>query len=197
MSLCLGYEPGLCILEANTLSNRLQPLQLKLQLRLIFHYRNYILARSEYNITNKFAYKNSISRIKSNIKSNSKSFYKFVNSKSRSSGYKLLKCGSPIAEDDILIRNAFTAFFSTTFLTTGLLYWNILPLYKKSIKWNILSVLVQGLMLYCLSMIFPQLFCVLRYLCMLTMLKYLTLLTMLMDLIYFLQLQIRDVGIKY
>lgn len=79
-------------------------------------FANYSIARSEYNITNKLAYDNYIARMTSKMKSNPKSFYKFINSKRRASDYpKYLKFGPCIADDDTSICNMFADFFATTY----------------------------------------------------------------------------------
>lgn len=77
---------------------------------------NYLIARSEYNIVNKNSYKNYLIRMKSQLKSNPKSFYKFVNSKRRSCGFpNSLKFGSYVADDDTSICNIFADFFASTY----------------------------------------------------------------------------------
>lgn len=92
----------------------------------IVDFKNYSLARSEYNITNKLAYDNYISRMRSKLKSNPKSFYKFINSKRRTCDYpKYLKFGSCSADDDISISNMFADFFATTYSKTS--YNNTAP----------------------------------------------------------------------
>ena len=78
----------------------------------------YAIARSKYNMENKKAYNNYLTRMKHNLKQNPKSFYNFVNSKRRSRIYpNSLKFGSISADDDLSISNIFADFFATTYST--------------------------------------------------------------------------------
>lgn len=79
-------------------------------------FRVYSITRSEYNRINKLAYDNYLVRMRSQLKSNPKSFYKFINSKRRVSDYpKVLKFGSCSAYDNNQISNMFADFFATTY----------------------------------------------------------------------------------
>lgn len=82
----------------------------------IIDFSKYSIARSVYNIENKNAYINHLTRIKYDLKRNPKSFYNFVNSKRRSRGYpNSLKFGPFSADDDSSISNIFADFFATTY----------------------------------------------------------------------------------
>lgn len=77
---------------------------------------NYTIARSEYNIVNKRAYGEYLVSMKGRLRNDPKSFYKFVNSKRRSSGLpNSMKFGPNVANDDMSISNLFADFFSTTY----------------------------------------------------------------------------------
>lgn len=80
------------------------------------NYKNYSVARSEFNIENNSAYKNYINKMKNNLKDDPKSFYKFVNSKRRSVDFpSTMKYNGLESSDDISISNMFAKFFASTY----------------------------------------------------------------------------------
>lgn len=80
------------------------------------HYEKYSVYRAEYNLLNKLLYESYLSKIKNNFKCDPKSFYKFVNSKRKSTAYpSTMKYGGRESADDKEICNMFADFFATTY----------------------------------------------------------------------------------
>lgn len=81
-----------------------------------FNYMKYSIARSEYNMANRYAYNNYLYKIKNNLKSDPKSFYRFVNSKRRSNEFpNTMKYNGSEKSDDTSISNMFAEFFASTY----------------------------------------------------------------------------------
>lgn len=79
-------------------------------------YFKYSVSRAEYTKLNSILYKNYLTATKFNFKRNPKSFYKFVNSKKKSSGYPaVMTYQQKVTTDDDLISGMFAEFFATTY----------------------------------------------------------------------------------
>ena len=79
-------------------------------------YSRYSVSRSIYNSTNNQCYNNYLSRIKRNFRLNPKSFYNFVNSKRRVSGYPpMMKYENNESSQDTKICDMFADFFSSSY----------------------------------------------------------------------------------
>ncbi|XP_075167903.1 uncharacterized protein LOC142240069 [Haematobia irritans] len=79
-------------------------------------FSNYSIARSKYNLENKLAHRNYLSRMKEQLRVDPKSFYKFVNSKRQSNTQPTyLKYQSLTADNDMDISDLFAEFFATTY----------------------------------------------------------------------------------
>lgn len=80
------------------------------------NYTKYSISRSNYTIANQFAYNNYLINIRNNLRNNPKSFYKFINSKRRSSDFpSVMKYENLESSDDKSISNMFADFFSSTY----------------------------------------------------------------------------------
>ncbi|XP_075167479.1 uncharacterized protein LOC142239572 [Haematobia irritans] len=76
----------------------------------------YVIVRSEFNVENLKAYRIYTTSMKQQLKSNPKSFYKFINSKRRTSTLpNSLKNDTSLAENDVDISNMFADFFASTY----------------------------------------------------------------------------------
>lgn len=83
-----------------------------------FDRSQYLIASSRFTIENKKCYEKYVNKIKSNIKTNPKLFFKFVNSKRKVSSYpSTMKFNDTTHNNDAEIANIFAEFFSTTFST--------------------------------------------------------------------------------
>lgn len=81
-----------------------------------YDFYRYSVSRAEFNLLNKRLYANYLNRIKINFKRDPKSFYKFVNSKRKSTGYPgVMKYLDDESSDNMIISNMFADFFSTTY----------------------------------------------------------------------------------
>lgn len=79
-------------------------------------YLKYSVCRAEYTLLSKSCYNNYINKVKYNFKRNPKSFFKFVNSKRKSTGFpSSMKFNQNESSDDAVISNLFADFFSTTY----------------------------------------------------------------------------------
>ena len=79
-------------------------------------YMKYSISRSVYNSENIRCYNNYLFKVKRNFKNNPKSFYQFVNSKRRVSGYpSMMKFGDKVSSNDADICDMFAAFFSSAY----------------------------------------------------------------------------------
>lgn len=79
-------------------------------------YGKYSISRAEYILLNTKLYTDYLNNIKLNFKRDPKSFYKFVNSKRKSSGYpNIMKYLSRESSNDLSICNMFADFFATTY----------------------------------------------------------------------------------
>ncbi|XP_046806162.1 uncharacterized protein LOC124419723 [Lucilia cuprina] len=94
-------------------------------------YAKYSISRSTFNLANIQCYNNYIFKVKTNFKNNPKSFYQFVNSKRRISGYpSMMKSGDSESSIDSEICDMFADFFSSSYSKKSL---NILSNYPYSI----------------------------------------------------------------
>lgn len=83
---------------------------------LVTEYSKYSVVRAEYNILNTKLYYNYLETMKLNLKKDPKSFYKFVNSKRKTTGYpNIMKYSNCESRDDVVISNMFADFFKTTY----------------------------------------------------------------------------------
>lgn len=79
-------------------------------------YRKYSLSRASYITLNKLSYNNYINSMRYNFKRHPKMFFKFVNSKKKTTGFpSSMKFEQNESNDDITISNLFADFFSTTY----------------------------------------------------------------------------------
>ncbi|XP_037811233.1 uncharacterized protein LOC119603306 [Lucilia sericata] len=79
-------------------------------------YMRYSITRAEYNILNKSCYNNYLNTMKINFKRNPKSFFKFVNSKKKTTCFPLsMKFQQYESSDEAYISNLFANFFSITY----------------------------------------------------------------------------------
>ena len=77
----------------------------------------YTKLRYDFNILNNICYNDYICTIKNNIKNNSSHFFKFVNTKRKTSEYPLtFKYNDVVSENDDITANLFSNFFSSTYL---------------------------------------------------------------------------------
>ena len=76
--------------------------------RATINYSNYCLARTKYTIANQRAYNIYLNKVKNKFKSDSKSFYRFVNSKRRAADSpSVMKLDSHESSDNKVINNLF------------------------------------------------------------------------------------------
>ncbi|XP_037811948.1 uncharacterized protein LOC119603822 [Lucilia sericata] len=79
-------------------------------------YARYSISRSAYNLAHTQCYNNYILKVKANFKSNPKSFYQFVNTKRRISGYpSMMKLDDMESSKDSEICDMFADFFSSSY----------------------------------------------------------------------------------
>lgn len=79
-------------------------------------YSRYAVSRAEYTRTNKLCYALYLNKIQNNIKYDPKSFYNFINSKKRTTGYPtVMKFNQNESCDATCISDLFADFFSTTY----------------------------------------------------------------------------------
>lgn len=86
------------------------------QYRTVYDYGKYCVSRAEYNLLNRRLYINYLEKMKRNFKRDPKSFYNFVNSKRKSTGYpRVMKYLSNESHINMIKSNMFADFFSTTY----------------------------------------------------------------------------------
>lgn len=79
-------------------------------------FAKYSSARAKYNLLNQSCYYEYLNRIRTNLSSDPKSFYKFVNSKRRSVSFPpVMKLDCVESDDDLTNSNLFADFFATTY----------------------------------------------------------------------------------
>lgn len=91
-------------------------------------YLRYSISRADYTTLNKLCYDNYIISMKYNFKQNPKLFFKFVNSKKKTSGFPAsMKFQQIESGDDAVICNLFADFFATTYSNTTYNYSSNYP----------------------------------------------------------------------
>lgn len=100
-------------------------------------YRKYVVAREKYNTFNRTCYANYLSRMRLDFSNNPRSFYRFVNSKRRSTVFPYsMKFQKTESCDDLDISNMFADFFSTTY--SNAVYNDAsFPVYSQATSQNI------------------------------------------------------------
>lgn len=81
-----------------------------------FHYGKYSVARAEYNLLNTELYKIYLGNVKRNFVQDPKSFFNFVNTKRKSTGFpKFMNYLCSESSDEVAISNMFADFFASTY----------------------------------------------------------------------------------